>query len=456
MGDSKVERNIMTLNAKKHLFVLIHGLWGNHTNMISIKNTLEMAFSTSTDYKDENVYFIPQGMGYFKTLHGIEVVGYHLIIELLDFMTLYGIEKFDRISFIGYSMGGLVSRFMIGVMFSECREIFRHLKPTIYMTFATPHLGVQYYFPKDRTHPAKKAALSFMDIIGPHLSGQSGRQLFLKNEDDDTLVRLTEAHFLETLGQFKYRICIANVRNDFTVAFYTSYITNYDPFIETDNKIKYTFEKALPTDGILERSPLIVDMKMLDPKQEKPKVKRPWYAALTRMTIMVLIFLIIFPVFFVSIAGSIYSYTVTTLLHNNITRGEILPTIRSKLSKRNTISDVEENKVDEKIILNTQSTPSTASDKDHTTWEQFIRKYSTDQIPLEHFPKLPFDSKRTTMVQNLNKLSWIRIPIYIKAPNAHEGIIARNGLTRSHFTSSAGLQFAAQLVHYLVYRSDEK
>lgn len=438
----------MNEKGNKHLFVLIYGLWGNYSHMLSIQKTLEDLFSNCGIQDSENVYFIPRGIAYFNTLCGIEVIGHQTIVELTDFVVKYGQKCFNKISFVGYSMGGLVSRFVIGRLYTECATVFWHMEPFIYITFATPHLGERFY---SRTGNDMKTILlngaqSLLSFFASNFLGRSGRQMFLAYKDN-TLVELAQGNYLEVLGRFKHRICLANVRNDYSVAFNTGLICDYDPFVETNNNIRYKYETMLPTNDKLISSPLIVDLELLDPKEEFPKPKNTWYGVFGNIGLMLFVVLSL-PIFVVgNILGTIYSYVVTYFNKYEIANcnGRVL--IDCLFAKIDSTRETFEDPI--ATPANSELNKCTAE-----SWERFIEKYSKNKLSPSKFKRLPFDENMEFMFLNLNKLKWIKIPVHIESLNAHSEIIAR--VRRFGFRSSnmAVVQFTSHLIYYLTKKSE--
>ncbi len=50
-------------------------------------------------------------------------------------------HEIKKISFIGYSLGGVISRYAIGLLYH--RGLFERIQPVNFTTFATPHLGAR-------------------------------------------------------------------------------------------------------------------------------------------------------------------------------------------------------------------------------------------------------------------------------------------------------------------------
>ncbi|KAL1592815.1 hypothetical protein SLS60_011231 [Paraconiothyrium brasiliense] len=167
------------------------------------------------------------------TYDGIETGGErvaHEIEERLEELaqTGHGIEK---ISVIGYSLGGLISRYAIGLLYSK--GLFEKITPVNFTTFATPHLGV-------RT-PRRGYFSNAFNALGARVLSTSGRQMFLIDTFRDTgrplLSVLADADsiFIRGLAQFKHRSLYANIINDKTVAYFTAGISQTDPFERLDD-----------------------------------------------------------------------------------------------------------------------------------------------------------------------------------------------------------------------------
>ncbi|SCV03617.1 LAMI_0H09604g1_1 [Lachancea mirantina] len=447
----------------KHLIVLIHGLWGNHSHMNAIKEV----FAKTLD--DPNViFFAPRQSGYFKTFDGIEIIGYRTLTEICQVVLGYKRGTITKISFIGYSMGGLISRFIIGKMFTECHDLFQDIEPGLFITFATPHLGVHFHVPEPdggwscSPHHRHRQLLSIvLSLLGTTILGRTGRQLFINDspENQSILLQLSSGEFLEGLARFKHRICVANVKNDRTVAFYTSFITDCDPFLESENQIQYVFDPNLPgTD--LRMVPRILDMNRLDPESQRaPKDDHN----LSRWALVILICAILFfvlPLVFVAnVVGTCYSYLATVHYQKLLHKGEGRNLLRRKLGLEDKLVDAIRDTVgvlanEESDDLNDDAGQSII--RKDISWDEFVSKYSHgwDQKSKSRFKALDFDPKRRKILQNLNQLSWIRIPIYIKSLNAHDGIVARKGVRRATPYSVSGLQFVAQLAKFLISKDE--
>ncbi|EMD90613.1 hypothetical protein COCC4DRAFT_19893 [Bipolaris maydis ATCC 48331] len=216
-----------------HLCVLVHGLWGNPDHLKYVSTTLSERFPSEKLY----VLVAARNSGSF-TYDGIDTGGERVAQEIegkLEELAESG-HNITKISIIGYSLGGLVSRYAIGLLYR--RGIFDKIRPINFTTFATPHLGV-------RT-PLKGYHSHLWNVLGARTLSMSGRQLFGVDKFRDTgrpllaVLADSESIFIQGLAQFKHRSLYANVVNDRTVTYYTAGISSTDPFVDLDKvKINY-------------------------------------------------------------------------------------------------------------------------------------------------------------------------------------------------------------------------
>lgn len=285
--------------------------------------------------------------------------------------------------------------------------------------------------------------------------------MFITNGGDNILVKLTQGEYIDGLSKFKWRVVLANVKNDRTVAFYTSFITDCDPFIATNNNVKYVFEEKVPGSHYSKTLPRIIDIKRLDPHVQRPKAPPRDPTRWFKLVPLILLFvLFILPIMLcLNLLATLYSNVVTWRYRKMLQEGTLPTLIHSKLGLDDTLKEYatdvygslmneEEGDVNDEDVKDDSDTD---VGDEQISWKDFIKKYSTVWEDSQHFSKLPFDANRRTMLSNLNKLSWIRIPIYIKSANAHGGIVARRGLNDdAPHTSIACLEFTAQLTQYLL------
>ncbi|CAI4051391.1 hypothetical protein SKDZ_15G2100 [Saccharomyces kudriavzevii ZP591] len=450
------------MSSEKHLFVLIHGLWGNYKHMESMRAMLSTTLKKDKA-EDDMVYFLPKENAMFKTFDGIEIIGYRTLIEVCEFIRDYEDGKITKISVMGYSQGGLVARFMIGKMLTEFKELFEDIEPQLFITMATPHLGVEFYNPMDITY--KSVLYATLRAFGSTILGKSGRELFIANSSNDILVKLSQDEYFEALSLFKWRVAFANVKNDRTVAFYTAFITNCDPFIDFDNKLKYTFEEKIPGSDYRGILPKIVDLNALNVKSHAPVKPTNVYKKWGRTILLILVVTIfIFPtVLIINCLGTAYSYIVTCKYRKMLSNGVLHNEVRGRLGLteqlKGYVTDAYGSIMNSALDMDADNEASNASlvNEEELPWKEFIQKYSAinDGVWKSRFKKLPFDESRNTILRNLNRLQWIRVPIYIKAVNAHGVIVARRGMDEdTAATGIACVEFTGRLLAYLMQNTD--
>jgi len=194
-----------------HLIFLIHGLFGNPDNMKSMADSLNHALDG-----DDVIIHRANCMSAIGTFDGIVLNAERLKGELLEQLRK---TNADCLSIIGYSMGGLCGRYLVGIL--EDLGVFKRVQPKIFATFATPHLGTNF--------PERSAFSRVFDLVGSRIVGLSGRDLFCKN---DLLTELADPRlrYYRGLQRFPNLLLFANAVSDRTVPFWTAYITPVDPF----------------------------------------------------------------------------------------------------------------------------------------------------------------------------------------------------------------------------------
>ena len=166
------------------------------------------------------------------TYDGIDVGGERVAREIEDELaklTSQG-QHITKLSVVGYSLGGLIARYSIGLLYSRgwFSPSGKNIRPVNFTAFASPFLGV-------RT-PVKGYHSSFWNALGGRALSSSGQQLFLLDTFRDTgrpllsLLADPNSIFVKALSCFKNRALYANIQNDRSAPYYTTYIDSRDPF----------------------------------------------------------------------------------------------------------------------------------------------------------------------------------------------------------------------------------
>lgn len=147
--------------------------------------------------------------------------------------------KISRFSIVGYSLGGLVARYAIGLL--HHKGYFEKMTPVNFTTFVTPHLGVRTPLTGFQNH--------LWNVLGARTLSTSGRQLFMidkfRNTERPILSVLADPDsiFIRALSQFQNRSLYTNIVNDRSAVFYTTGISKTDPFTKL-NKVNLRYLKG--------------------------------------------------------------------------------------------------------------------------------------------------------------------------------------------------------------------
>lgn len=76
-------------------------------------------------------------------------------------------QQVTKLSVVGYSLGGLVSRYLVGILHQ--RKFFDKIAPVNFVTVATPHIGL-VRFPSFRSR--------MFAYLGPRLLSRTGEQFY--------------------------------------------------------------------------------------------------------------------------------------------------------------------------------------------------------------------------------------------------------------------------------------
>ncbi|KAL8959815.1 MAG: hypothetical protein Q9193_003383, partial [Seirophora villosa] len=210
-----------------HLCVLVHGLWGNPSHLAYLAEALREKHSA----EQLNILVAKSNSGSY-TYDGIETGGERVTQEIETL--LQELERdgapIKKLSVIGYSLGGLIARYTIGLLHSK--GWFEKIQPVNFTTFATPHLGV-------RT-PLRGYHSQLWNVFGSRTLSASGRQLFTIDTFRDTkrpilsVLADPDSVFIRALSLFKNRSLYANIINDRSAQYYTTAISSTDPFVDLD------------------------------------------------------------------------------------------------------------------------------------------------------------------------------------------------------------------------------
>ncbi|KAL1903210.1 hypothetical protein Sste5346_000495 [Sporothrix stenoceras] len=208
-----------------HLCVLVHGLWGQPEHLGSVASTLR------EKYSEDQLHILVAGSNSgYNTYDGIDTGGERVCREIEDALKAAADKgaKITKLSVIGYSLGGLVARYAVGLL--HAKGIMDKLECKNFTAFASPFLGAR--------SPTRGAFSTVFNAIGARTISVSGRQLFGIDSFRDTgrpllaIMADPESIFMAGLRQFERRTLYANIINDRSAVYYTTAISKTDPFAE--------------------------------------------------------------------------------------------------------------------------------------------------------------------------------------------------------------------------------
>jgi len=211
-----------------HLLVLVHGMWGNPGHLAELNRIILETQSTVSKSPSLHV-LLAETNREDATYDGIDWGGERVaqeVAEELDKLQKSG-KTVTRFSITGYSLGGLVSRYVVGILHQ--RGFFQSISPVNFNTIATPHIGLLRY-------PSIMSSL--FSSLGPKLLSRTGEQFYCVDQWSTTGKPLLEVMadpariFYQGLALFKHIRIYGNAIHDITVPYVTSAIEIEDPFAE--------------------------------------------------------------------------------------------------------------------------------------------------------------------------------------------------------------------------------
>lgn len=155
---------------------------------------------------------------------GLAASGERAVAETRAFLRAN--EDVRRLSLVGHSFGGLIIRYMAGVLYE--REACA-LEPVNFITIATPHLGIR----RPQARPLLSGGLvnAAFKAVSENMCSRMGRELnLIDHPDEPVLVQLSEGPYLAALHRFQRLKLYANIFNDLLVPYCTASIQSRNPY----------------------------------------------------------------------------------------------------------------------------------------------------------------------------------------------------------------------------------
>ena len=258
-----------------HLVVLVHGWMGNSLELGYLQKTLENSFISIQEEHPQDFLLVYSAVANEGRTHdGIAAGGHRLATEVNDIiqdLLKKGTGQQISISFVGNSLGGLYARWALSEINtlavperktedyagekagyqndSKSKSINKRVRPGVFYSIATPHLGVT-----EHTYlPLPRAA----EYVISNALQSTGAGLFRYNNDIERMA--TDPKFLLTLKQFNKRVAYANAHaTDFQVPTSTAaFLSEID---SVHRQLPIPPEKASFVSLIVETSPREIEI----------------------------------------------------------------------------------------------------------------------------------------------------------------------------------------------------
>ncbi|KIO24698.1 hypothetical protein M407DRAFT_25944 [Tulasnella calospora MUT 4182] len=219
-----------------HLLACVHGMWGQPSHVTRMAEIMRETHAKAEDGVELDV-LVAETNRQAHTYDGVDWGAERVVQEVKDRIAVIETpganprKKVTRFSIFGYSLGGLLSRYAVGILYSTGFFDDGKVKPVNFATIATPNLGLLKY---------GTFLSSVQHTFGPIFLSRTGKHFYAKDADEwgagegkPLLEVMSEkgSVFYDALAKFQSVTFVANAINDITVPFITASAEAYDPFV---------------------------------------------------------------------------------------------------------------------------------------------------------------------------------------------------------------------------------
>ncbi|KAK9462990.1 putative serine esterase-domain-containing protein [Lipomyces oligophaga] len=379
----------------------------------------------NSKYRKPYVLVTRSNEGYM-TYDGIDMCGEKVVYEVeqaLDSYEQQGIP-INKISVVGYSLGGLMARYAIGILYQK--GYFKKISPVNFATFCSPHIGVR--------DPGKNVPAALFNTLIPRTFSATGRQLFMIDKFATSQTPLLclladkSSVFFHALTLFSNHALYANITNDRRTSWFTAGISITDPFVDLHQ---------LDTHCIKGYEPTILDI--ADPVSRKPmeepsssfdvssalvyKSTNPAFSVLPRFLKMMFELLVTTPIwvlaFFMSAAIQTFYSSRRLREFHSMRKGRYGLDEFRLLQLGEQAEDVVDSVLE-------GFAPYNMSHHSITVEDLVDDEEKEDDLTVRVKP-LEVSSEQAEMIENLNTIRWKKFPVHItKTKAAHAAVIVRH------------------------------
>lgn len=200
--------------APTHLWVVMHGFMGFSDNVTVLAKRIRERHGA------QSLVVVPRCFAVLRTLDGVDVCAQRVLAEIRALVDAH--PSLRALSLIGYSMGGLVARYLAGVLHVSRPAPFLGLEPINLVTIACPHLG-----PRLAHDISRGTRLLF--FLARTIGGRSAEQMTSADHGLQLLALMAHRRsaFYRGLAAFEYRAAYANAFGDRTVPWWSAFISEW-------------------------------------------------------------------------------------------------------------------------------------------------------------------------------------------------------------------------------------
>lgn len=401
-----------------HLIILVHGVWGNSSHLAYVEKQIHENIHS---YDGTILYTHKTGshLGYL-TYDGIDVNGKRISDEVWEQTKLIEQEKGGKVtkfSVVGYSLGGLISRYCIGYLSSQ--GYFDNIEPINFTTFCTPHVGV--LVPQSHNFSAR-----LYNRIAPLFLADTGSQFFLRDKVGEfgkpLLVWMADprSKFYKALAKFKYKSLYANVVNDKRCSWYTASISPDDKVNSLYNKrpenINCKYIKGYQPNVIDVTKPFYYEK--VDNLRESSNHRFKWFWKTLNWIKLIGTITVYSPIFIItSIVQRIYNRKRVSEFFQNESND-----LLHMYEHEHEVGGEEEEQQQQQYHSSVFADISNKVDDEQETLVEDI--YDAMNWKASHsstFPPIRLDHNQSYIVEKLNTIGWKKYPIIIRHTKGTHG-----------------------------------
>mmetsp|Transcript_9204 Transcript_9204/g.13624 ORF Transcript_9204/g.13624 Transcript_9204/m.13624 type:complete len:458 (+) Transcript_9204:42-1415(+) len=178
-------------NITKHIYIFTHGIMGSGDDFTPLIRKLT---KKGKEKGQEFEVFVDRSNEGVNSKDGIEIMANRLVDSFREWFKnnlSYDLKQKYLLSMVGYSIGGLVAREAIKILFSTSSEdhsedqIVDYLIPGGYYSICTPHLGIRHPGGKGVKQIGKRVFRHSSKLLTRAMYGKTGKQLLLKDKIHD-------------------------------------------------------------------------------------------------------------------------------------------------------------------------------------------------------------------------------------------------------------------------------